>query len=110
MVRRTRTCRFYQKRYQKGKLCLLSTFCCGEDLFQHVMHENGYGSMVHLGLIHYLLILYEEEIKPPKNCKRVSIYHNIQLDITNCYTFYLKGKMLITIFYPTEKKLNNVLL
>ena len=46
--------------------------------------------MLHLGLMHYLLILYEEEIKPPKKRKRVSVYYNIQLDITNRYTFCIK--------------------
>ena len=57
---------FIQKDLKKGQLCRLSTFSSGEDLFQHVLHAKDYGSMVHLGLMHYLLMLYEEEIKPPK--------------------------------------------
>ena len=61
---------FIKKDIKKQRqLCRLSTFSCGEDLFQHVVHENGYGSMLHLRLMHYLSILYEEEIKPPKNVK-----------------------------------------
>ena len=74
---------FIKKDIKKRQLYRLSTFSCGEDLFQHVLHKNGYGSLVYLGL---MSILYEEEIKPPKKCKRVSVYHNIQLKITNCYT------------------------
>ena len=45
--------------------CCLSTFSSGEDLFQHVVHEKSYGSIVHLGLMYYLSILYEKETKPP---------------------------------------------
>ena len=75
---------------RRSQLCPLSTFYSGEDLFHHVVKANDYGSLVHLGLMHYLSILYEEEIKPPKKRKRVSVYHNIQLDITNCYTFCIK--------------------
>ena len=73
-----------------SQLCHISTFYSGEDLFHHVVKANDYGSLVHLGLMHYLSILYEEEIKPPKKRKRVSVYHNIQLDITNCCTFCIK--------------------
>ena len=73
------------------QLCCISYFYTGEDLFHHVAEANGNGSLMHLGLIHYLSILYEEEIKQPKKCKRVSVYHNIPLDITNSYTFCIKG-------------------
>ena len=67
--------------------------------------------MLHLGLMHYLLILYEEEIKPPKKRKRVTVYHNIQLDITNCCTFCIKWQDIDhDFFYSTETILNNVLL
>ena len=62
-------------------------FSSGERLFEHVMHEKKYGSIVHLGLMHYLSLLYPEEIKPPIVRKSVSVNHNIQLDITNCSTF-----------------------
>ena len=82
---------FIQKDNKKRQLCRITTFSSGKRLFKHVVKVNGYGSMMHLGLIQYLSILYEEEIKPPKKRKRVSVYHNIQLDITNCYTFYFKG-------------------
>ena len=66
---------------RESQLCHMSSFSSGEDLFQHVVHAKGYGSLVHLGLMHYLSILYEEEIKPPKKRKRVSVYHNIHLYI-----------------------------
>ena len=62
----------------------------GEDLFHHVVKANGYGSLVHQGLMNYLSNLYEEEIKTAKKRKRVSVYHIIHLGITNCYTFYIK--------------------
>ena len=81
---------FIKNDIKKRQLCRISTFSSGERLFKHVVHENGYGSMVHLGLMHYLSILCEGEFKPPKKRKRVSVYHNIQLEITNCYTFYIK--------------------
>ena len=71
------------------QLCHLSTISSGENLFQHVVHAKGYRGMVHLGLTHCLSILYQEETKPPKN-KRISVYNNIQSDITNCYTFCIK--------------------
>ena len=75
---------------KKSQLCPLSIFSSGEDLFQHVVRTKSYRSMVHLGFIHYLSTLYEKEIIPPQNRKRVSKYHNIPLDITNCYTFCIK--------------------
>ena len=65
-------------------------FYSGEDLFHHVVKAKDYESLVHQGLILYLSVLYEEEIKTPKKRKRVSVYHNIQLDVTNCYTFGIK--------------------
>ena len=55
----------------------LSTFSSSEDLSQHVVHEKGHGSIVHLGLMHYLSILHEEETKPTRKHKRISAYHNI---------------------------------
>ena len=81
---------FIQTDMRKRQLCRLSTFSSDEYLFQHVVEGKGYGSMVHLGLMCYLSILYEEEIKPPKKSKRVCVYCNIQLDITNCNTFCVK--------------------
>ena len=54
---------------RKRQLCCLSTFYSGERLFEHVLDAKGYGSMLHLGLMLYLSILYEEEIKTPKNVK-----------------------------------------
>ena len=75
---------------RKSQFCSLSTFSNGEKSFQHVVHAKGYGSMVHSGLMHYLSILYEEKTKTPKNHKKGSVYHNIQLDISNCYTFCIK--------------------
>ena len=74
---------FIKKEIKKRQLCCLSTFSSGENLFHHVANANGHGSLLHLGLMHCLSILYEEEIKPPKKCKRVSVYHKIQLDITD---------------------------
>ena len=57
---------FIQKDMRKRQLYYLSTFSSGEDLFQDVMNAEDYESMLHLGLMHYLSMLYEEEIKPPK--------------------------------------------
>ena len=85
-----RLVKFMQKDIMMRQLCHIRAFSGGEDLFNHVVYENNYGSLVHLGLMHYLSILYPEEIKPPKKRKVVSVYHNIQLDITNCYTFCMK--------------------
>ena len=55
------------------QLCCLHTFSCGEDLFQHISQANDYGILVRLGLMHYLSVLYEEEIMTPKKRKRVSV-------------------------------------
>ena len=104
MIRRRRTCQSHEKNIKMRQLCRISLFSSGEDLFQHVVHENGYGSLVHLGLIHYLSILYEEEIRPPKKRKRVSVYHNIQLDITTCYTFK-KVRYWFRFFLPYRNKI-----
>ena len=79
-----------KKNIKMRQSCRIIYFYSGGDLFHHVAEANGYGSLVHFGLRHYLSILYEEEIRPPKKRKRVSVYHNIQLDITNCYTFCVK--------------------
>ena len=81
---------FMQKDIKMRQLCHISVFFSGENLFHYVVKANGYGSMVNLWLMHYVSILYEADIKAPKKCKRLSVYHNIQLDITNCYTFYIK--------------------
>ena len=78
---------FIKKDIRKRQLCRLSSFSSGEDLFQHVAKVNGYGSLVHLGLVHYLSILHKEEIKPPKKRKKASV---IVFDITSCYTFCIK--------------------
>ena len=72
---------------KKSQSYCLSTISSGEDLFQHILDAKKYGSMVHLGLMHYLSKLYEKGIKPPKKRKRVIAHHSIQLDITNQYTF-----------------------
>ena len=69
---------FMQKDIKMRQLCHISYFYSGEDLIHHVTKVNDYGSLVHLGLMHYLSILYPEEIKPLKICKGVSVYHNIQ--------------------------------
>ena len=53
---------FINKNMKKWQLCRLSTFSSGGDLFQHVVHEKGNGSILHLVLMHYLSILLEEEI------------------------------------------------
>ena len=91
MVRSTSIVDLIQKDMRNRQLCRLNAFSSGEGLFQYVLSVEGYGSMLHFRLIHYLsILLYEEEIKPPKKRKRVSVYHNIQLDITNCYTFCIK--------------------
>ena len=66
-----------QKDMKKSQLCRLSTFSSGEEFFQHVVHEKCYESIVHLGLMHYLSILHEEETKPTRKHKRISAYHNI---------------------------------
>ena len=88
MFRTRRTCQIYEKRYKEE--CCISYFYSGEDLFNHVSKANDYGCLVYLELMNYLSLLYPEEIKPPKKPKKVSVYHNIQLDITNCYTFCTK--------------------
>ena len=81
---------FMKKNNKMRQLCRISYFYSGEDLFNHVSKANDYGSMVHLGLTHYLSLLHPEETKPSKKRKRVSVYHYIQLDITNCHTFCIK--------------------
>ena len=60
---------FTKKDIKKRQLCRISAFFSGERLFEHVVHENVYGSLVYLGLMHYLSTLYEEEINQPKNVK-----------------------------------------
>ena len=95
---------FLKKDMKLSQLCCISTFPSGEDIFHHVVEANDNGSLVHLRLMHYLSMLYEEEIKQPKKRKRVSVYHNIQLDITNCCTFCIKCKKLITIYFTIQKQ------
>ena len=64
---------FIEKDMRKSQLCRLNTFSSGEYLFQHVVNTKDYGSMLHLGLMDYLSILYEEEIKPPKKRGRANV-------------------------------------
>ena len=45
---------FIKKDTKKRQLCRLSTCFSDEKLFEHVVHEKSYGSLVHLGLIRYL--------------------------------------------------------
>ena len=45
---------FIKKNMKKNELCCLSTFSSCEDLFQHIVNAEGYGSILYLGLVHYL--------------------------------------------------------
>ena len=93
-----------QKDIKMRQLCRIRYFYSDEDLFNHVSQANDYGSLAHLGLIHYLSLLYPEEIKSPKKRKRVSVYHNIQLNITNCYIFCIKSKDTDYYFFTVQKE------
>ena len=79
-----------KKDVKMRQLCRISHFSSGEDVLYNVAEANDYGSLVHIGLMYYLSILYREEIESPKKRKRIIVYHNIQLDITNCYIFCIK--------------------
>ena len=95
---------FMKKDMKKRQLWRINTFSSGEKLFQHAVKANDNGSPVYLRLMHYLSILYEGEIKPSKICKRVSVCHNIQLDITNCYTFCIKWYKFDYDFFTLQKQ------
>ena len=87
---------FIKKDMRTRQLCRLSTFSSGEDLW---LWKPGAS-----WTMRYLSILYEEEIKPLKKGKRVSVYHNIPLDITNCYTFCIKRYDADYNFFTLQKQ------
>ena len=69
MVKRRGTNKFLEKDIKKRQLCRVSSFSSGKYLFEHVVHVKSYLSIVHLGLMSYLTLLYPEEIRAPKsNC------------------------------------------
>ena len=81
---------FIRKDHHKY-VCFRASFDNGEDLFQHAVDaHNKHKSLLHLGIMHYMSLLYEDEIKTPKKPKKVSVHDYLHLDITNCYTFCIK--------------------
>ena len=45
---------FMKKDINKIQLFRIIYFYCGEDLFNHISKANGYASLIHLRLMHYL--------------------------------------------------------
>ena len=58
---------FLKKDIKKRQLCCIRVLSDGEVLFQHITHEANYESLVHLGLMHYLSLIYPDDINPPKD-------------------------------------------
>ena len=74
----------------------ISIYCCqpyyfksGKQLFDHVAQKAKY-DLLHLGIMHYMTLLYPDEIKTIKKPKKVSVHGKFKLDVTNSYTFSIK--------------------